>query len=369
LIIGRYIAREVSQAMLAVMTVLLLIYVSNHFVRILSEVDSGALHVQVIALMLSLKTVSALSILLPLALFLAVLLAFGRLYKDNEAVAMEACGVSPRTSLHAVMGFAVLVALLVALLALFVAPWAEERSYQIRDQQSASSELVGLVSGRFIEPRSTNGVIYAEQIAADEKSMHNIFIQGVLSSQPKRQIILSARSGQQQRDKRSGDNFLILENGYRYEGTPGERDYRVIEYRRHGVRISEPPVNRSYRKHRARTSASLLDMKKDADIAELQWRLSMPISALLLALLAVPLSRTAPRQGKYAKLFVAIFIYIIYSNLLGVSQTWVEQGVLPAMLGLWWVHVALAGLIWWLLARQYGHSWLLRALHLKKKAT
>jgi len=368
LIIGRYIAREISQAMLAVMTILLLIYVSNHFVRILSEVDSGALQVKVIALMLGLKTVSALGILLPLALFLAVLLAFGRLYKDNEAVALEACGVSPRTSLHAVMGFAMLVAVLVALLALWVAPWAEERAYQIRDQQRASSELVGLVSGRFIEPRSASGVIYVEKIDAEQKAMHNIFIQGLLSGPSKAQVILAAQTGQQQRDTRSGDNFLVLNNGYRYEGRPGERDYRVIQYRRHAVRLSEPPVSRSYRKHRARTSASLLDMKKPADVAELQWRLSMPVSTLLLAMLAVPLSRTGPRQGKYAKLFVAIFIYVVYSNLLGMSQTWVEQDTVPGMLGLWWVHVVLATLIWWLLARQYGHGWLLRALHLKRRS-
>ena len=82
----------------------------------------------------------------------------------------------------------------------------------------------------------------------------------------------------------------------------------------------------------------------------------------------MPLSRTAPRQGKYAKLFVAILIYVIYSNLLGMSQTWVEQGTVPGMLGLWWVHAVLAALIWWLLARQYGHSWLLRALHLKGRS-
>jgi lipopolysaccharide export system permease protein len=354
--------------MLAVMTVLLLIYTSNHFVRILADIDSGSLQFNVIALMLSLKTVSALAILLPLALFLSVLVAFGRLYKDSEAVAMEACAVSPRVSLHAVMGFAVLIAVLVAVLSLYIAPWAEERAYQIQDQQSASSELVGLVSGRFIEPSGSNGVIYAEQISADHKSMHTIFIQGDLPGEQLRQLVLAAKSGQQQHDPRSGDNFLVLENGFRYEGTPGERDYRIIEYQRHAVRISEPPVSRSYRKHRARTSLSLMSMEQRSDLAELQWRLSMPISALLLALLAVPLSRTPPRQGKYSRLFIAVLVYVVYSNLLGVAQTWVEQGTLPGIVGLWWVHIALAVLIWWLLARQYGHSWLLRALHLTRPA-
>jgi len=366
LIVSRYIVREVSQAMVAVMTVLLLIYVSNHFVRILGEVDSGVLQSNVIALMLALKTISALAILLPLALFLAVLLAFGRLYKDNEAVALEACGVSPRTSLHAVFGYAMMMAVVVALLSLLVAPWAEERSYQIRDQQSADSGLVGLASGRFVEHRRSNGVIYVERLDAGGKRMENIFIQGAMPGKPREQVVLAAHSGQQLLDKNSGDHFLVLENGHRYEGVPGSRDYRIIEYRRHAVRISEPPVSRSYRKHRARSSAALFEKQGLADVAELQWRVSMPISALLLALLAVPLSRTAPRQGKYAKLFSAILIYVVYSNMLGAAQTWVEQGTIPAILGLWWVHLALAVLIWWLLVRQYGHSWLLRALHLKR---
>ena len=352
--------------MVAVMTVLLLIYVSNNLVRILGEVDSGDLQFNLLAMMVSLKTISALSILLPLALFLAVLLAFGRFYKDNEAVAMEACAVSPRTSLHAVLGFAVVVALLVAVVALIVAPWAEERTYQIQDRQRASSELVGLVSGRFIEPRTANGVIYAEQISADHKSMKNIFIQGAMPDDQQRQVILVAQSGQQRHDQRSGDNFIVLENGYRYEGTPGQRDFRVIEYRRHSVRVSEPPVSHSYRKHRARTSLSLLASERKDDIAELQWRFSMPVSTLLLAMLAVPLSRSSPRQGRYASLFIAVLIYIVYSNLLGVAQTWVEQEVVPVALGLWWVHALMAALIWGLLARQYGHNWLLRALHLKK---
>lgn len=371
LIISRYIAREIAQSMLAVMVILLLIYVSNYFVRILADVDSGLLQVKVIVFMLSLNTITALSILLPLALFLAVLLAFGRLYKDNEIVAMEACGVSPRAGVQAVTVYAVLIAIVVAVLSLWIAPWAEERIYQIRDEQKASSELAGLVSGRFIEPRNVQGVIYVEKIeindlSIEQKTLHNIFIQSQMAGQAGRQVLLTAEKGRQRRDPVSGDSYLVLENGSRYEGTPGDRDYSIIEFRRHSVRLNEPVLHHSYRRHRARSSVSLLAMKKSADVAELQWRLSMPLSALLLAFLAVPLSRTGPRQGKYAKLFIAILIYVVYSNLLGMAQTWVEQGVVPGVVGMWWVHLLLVVMIWWLLARQYGHSWLLRTLYLKK---
>jgi len=361
LIIRRYVAREVSQSMIAVLTVLLLIFVSNHFVRILGEVDTGSLQADVILEVLYLRILSAMSILLPLALFLAVLLAFGRLYKDNEAVAMEACGVSPRSGLHAVMGFSLVIALLVGILSLSIVPWSEERIYQIRDEQQVESALTGLVAGRFVEPRNSQGVIYVEQINSAGQAMQNIFIQGK-TGEPSRQVILVAESGEQELDHRSGDYFIILHNGHRYEGQPGSRDYRVIDFQRHAIRISEPPVVRSYRKRRAYRTASLMGTDDLADKAEFQWRLATPISTLLLAILAVPLSRTAPRQGKYAKLFVAILVYVVYSNLLTVAQTWVEQETIPASLGLWWVHLGLAALIWSLLVRQYGHGWLLRRL-------
>jgi lipopolysaccharide export system permease protein len=366
LIISRYIAREISQAMAAALTVLLLIYVSNHFVRILGEVDTGHLQANVVVTMLAMRILSSLSILLPLALFLAVLLAFGRFYKDNEAVAMEACGISPRTGLHAVMGFASVIAVLVAVCSLLLVPWSEEQIYQIRDQQQAASVWAGLISGRFVEPRHGPGVIYAERFDARTQSMDNVFIEGLMAGPDHRSVVLVARSGRQQSDPRSGGHFLILNDGYRYEGTPGQPDYRITQFNRHALRLSAPPVSRSSRKHRALGTGDLLRLETPADIAELQWRVAMPISTLLLGLLAVPLSRTKPRQGRYARLFVAILVYFAYSNLLSASQTWVEQGTLPPLVGLWWVHICLAVLIWVLLARQYGHGWLLRALHLKR---
>jgi len=365
LIIGRYIAREISQAMAAALTVLLLIYVSNHFVRILGEVDTGHLQSDVVVTMLAMRILSSLSILLPLALFLAVLLAFGRFYKDSEAIAMEACGVSPRKGLHAVMGFASVIAILVGICSLVLVPWSEEQIYQLRDQQQAGSVLTGMISGRFVEPQHGQGVIYAERIDATTQSMENIFIEGLVTGEAQRKVTLIAHSGSQQYDPRSEGHFLILRDGFRYEGTPGQRDYQITQFNRHAVRISAPPVSRSSRKHRALDTGDLLEMKKPADIAELQWRIAMPISTLLLAMLAVPLSRTKPRQGRYARLFVAILVYFAYSNLLSASQTWVEQGVLTPILGLWWVHACMGVLIWSLLARQYGHSWLLRALHLR----
>jgi len=364
LVLRRYIIKEIFQALAAVMIVLLLIYVSNRFVRILADASSGGLSTDVIFTLLSLKTLTSLMVLLPLGLFLGILLAFGRLYKDNEMVAMAACGMSPKASFRAVLGFSLLMAALVGFISLQAAPWAEEQASQIRDQEKASSELTGWAPGRFIELDSIAGVIYAQSMAEGSSIMDNVFVQGREAQQ---QVILSAQGAYQTTDQKSGDQFMVLTDGFRYEGAPGNRDFKIIKYKKHGVRIDEKEVAQGHRRRRSYETFDLLESNEAVDLAELQWRLSMPISAVLLAMLAVPLSRTAPRQGKYAKLFAAIVIYIVYSNVMGIAKTWVERGFVHPWIGMWWVHVLMFVLIWTLLARQYGMGWLLRSVFMRPK--
>lgn len=365
MVIRRYIIKEIFQALLAVMVVLLLIYVSNRFVRILADASNGGLSTDVIFTLLSLKTLTSLMVLLPLGLFLGILLAFGRLYKDNEMVAMAACGMSPKASFRAVLGFSLLVAALVGFISLQAAPWAEEQASQIQDQEKASAELTGWAPGRFIELDSIAGVIYAQAMAEGNNTMDNVFVQ---SREAEKQVILSAQGAYQTIDQKSGDQFMVLTDGFRYEGVPGNRDFKIIKYKKHGVRIDEKQVTPGHRRRRTYETTELLESNELADQAELQWRLSMPVSAVLLALLAVPLSRTAPRQGKYAKLFAAIVIYIIYSNVMGIAKTWVERGFVSPWIGMWWVHILLFALIWILLARQYGMGWIIRSMFMRSRS-
>jgi lipopolysaccharide export system permease protein len=292
-------------------------------------------------------------------LFLSTLLAFSRLYKDNEMVALAACGVSMRKIYGTVFFFSLLIAAVVAAISMYIAPWAEEKAYHIQDAQRATPELMGISSGRFTESSTGSGVLYAEEISLDGDSMRNVFVQ---SRKEGEQVIISSENAYQSVDKKTGDLFMIMVDGYRYEGVPGNADFKVTKFHKHAVRIDAREVVPSARKNRALPTSLLIASENRADTAELQWRLSMPVTVVLLALLAVPLSYTTPRQGRYAKLFVAILAYMIYNNMIGVARTWMERGVVPAGIGMWWVHVVLMIGIVVMLSRQYGASWVFKSM-------
>lgn len=358
MIIDRYVLKEILYTLLAVLVVLLIIFLSNRLVRFLADASTGKLASDIILAMLAMKTVSALVIILPLGLFMSVLLVFSRMYKDSEMTALAACGVSTRRIYRPVMVLAALVAVTVGWISLYIAPWAEEEGYRMRDEQRARSELIGIAPGRFTESDRADGVLYVEKLSDNGRTMHNVFIQGYRSQG---QLILSAERGFQRRDE-SGEQFLMLANGYRYEGVPGGADFRIIRFREHAVRLDQEEVDPAFRKQRALPTNELLGSDEVADVAELQWRVSMPLSVLFLALLAVPLSRTSPRQGKYAKLFVAVLVYLIYNNMLGVANTWVARGILPPEVGMWWVHLGMLVATWLLFVRHYGLAWAARVV-------
>ena len=359
MIINRYILKEIVYTLISVIVVLLLIFISNRFIGFLADATSGDLSSNVILRLLTLKTLGSMVIILPLALFLSILLAFSRLYKDNEMVAMAACGVSVRKIFGTVSIFGFFIALIVAFISFYLAPWAEEQSYRIQDIQKSSTELGGIVPGRFTESESADGVIYVSEFSPDRTTMKDVFIQ---TERDGIQVILSSKSAHQAIDQTTGDRYIVMVDGYRYEGVPGKRDFKIIRYQQHAMRIVEQQIVQSYRKHRARSTMSLIGSDDPRDIAELQWRISMPLSVMMLALLAVPLSRTTPRQGRYAKLFVAVMIYVIYNNLLGISNSWLEDGKVTAAVGMWWVHAAMLFGVWLLLVNQYGFGWVLRSM-------
>lgn len=359
MIINRYILKEILYTLIAVIAVLLLIFISNRFIGFLADASVGDLSADVVLRMLALKTLGSMVIILPLALFLSILLAFSRLYKDNEMVALAACGVSVRKVYWLVSVFSLFIAAFVAAISFYLAPWAEEQTYRIQDIEKSSTELSGIAPGRFTESGADGGVFYAAESSADNTIMENVFIQ---SEREGRQVVLSSKTAHQVADPESGDRFIVLLDGYRYEGVPGSPDFKIIKYEKHALRIEEQEIIQSYRKHRAKPTSALVGSEDSRDIAELQWRISMPLSVILLALLAVPLSRTTPRQGRYAKLFVAIMIYVIYNNMLGIGNNWVEDQKISEWVGMWWVHLLLLFGTWVLLVNQYGLVWVLKAM-------
>lgn len=359
MIIDRYLVKEVAQTLLAVTVVLLLIVVSNRLIDYLGDAAEGKLPGNVVFTLLGLKAVIYFGLLIPLALYLGIMLGLGRLYRDSEMAALAACGVGTARIYRALLWLGVPLIALLGALTLYVGPKAAELGYEIQDRAMKTLELSVLSPGRFRESSDRRHILYVEQLSPDRRSVQNIFAHTLTDDG--RYGIISAEQAYQYVDPRSGDRFVVLTNGYRYEGVPGQADFRVVRFEKHGVRVEESKGGEVRYKRDARPTAALWESAELSDKAELQWRLSVPLSAAVLAFLAVPLARASPREGRYGRLFVAVVAYIVYVNLLSVAQVWVERGTVPAYVGLWWVHGLMFVVTAALLARQTGLPWLRQA--------
>ena len=354
MLIHRYINKEVALVFTAVTSVLLLIFLSNRFIRYLSVAASGNLPTETVFTLLALKSVTSLPVLLPLGFYLAVLIALGRLYRDSEMTALAACGISVRNVIRGLLKLTMLVVVAVFGISTFVAPWAERKSEELRKDAEASADLVGIASGRFKEIGGGRMVFYTEKLSRNQRDMENIFAQSENNGESS---VLTARSASQEVNLITGDRFMIFRDGYRYDGVPGTANFKIIRFAEHGVLIERPENSDKSVDMLDRTTAELWNEPHLRARAELQWRFAMPVSALLLMFLAVVLSRADPRQGRFAKLFVAILVYVVYSNLMGVAQSWMEHGKTSPEIGLWWVHGLLVALFIGLWIRQAGWRW------------
>lgn len=348
MIIQRYLLREIVATFLGVALLLSLIFLSGTFVRILAEAAAGTYPAPVVLKLFALKGIGNLVFILPLAFFLGVLLALGRFYRDSEMTVLYACGVGPAQIYRSVGRLALLVAALLAFLALYFAPWAEERSYQIIDEAGARSQVEGLAAGRFNKIGAAGELVYVETIAEDRRTLDNVFAYGRVEGKDQ---LLTAQSAYQQEQTADGQRFLVFVDGNRYEGRPGSPDFKVITFKEHGIRLVEREVVSSDRPRHAVPSLALWGSADRGENAELQWRIAVPITTILLGLLAVPLSKSSPRAGRYGRLFAGILVYIVYNNLLSMAKSWLAKGEIDPLIGLWWVHalflLLLLAVIWW----------------------
>lgn len=347
--LDRYLLREVTQTWVVVTGVLLAVMLASRFARYLGEAAAGGLPSEAVFTLLGLTSIHYLTVLVPVSLFLAVMLALGRLHRDSEMVAMMACGVGYGRMLKPLLTLAAVVAVGLAVLSMVVSPWAAAQSQLVRDRAEREAEAAGFEAGRFRGGSGT--VFYAEVVGENGRDLRRVFIQ---HRDGDRVTVSRADRGEQTLDRTTGTRHLMLYDGRRYTGEPGSAEYQVIEYEQHGLRI-DPPARESAAVRRVvRPTALLWQSDEPGDIAELQWRISVPLMGILLVLLAVPLSRSSPREGRYAKLFAAILVYVLYSNLLGVAQIWVEREQLSPWLGLWWVHAAVVVGFVLLVVKHYG---------------
>lgn len=346
MIILRYLAKEIYTTLIAVTGILLLIFLSNQFVRYLSEVAAGKFAVAMITKLMVIQIPHLLGLLLPLGLFLGILLSFGRLYADGEMTILSACGVSRIKLSRMTMCLALLITVIVASLSLWLSPQFAAYNNLLLAQAKAAPVIDIIMPGRFLASSDGRRIYYVENISRDHQSLKNIFV----AEQPAENShgasnwsVISAALGYQSiNPAQGGIHQLVVEDGYRYQGTAGNNEYRILRFGKTILRLEEPPAYARKDQDAKPTSALWRSgMKNRLNIAELQWRISLPLSVLLLTFLAIPLSRVQPRKGKYSQLFPSILIYIFYANMLFVARAWIESGKINPMLGLWWLHALL----------------------------
>jgi lipopolysaccharide export system permease protein len=346
--LDRYILREVATSWAAVTVVLLFILVGNQVAQVLGQAAEYRYPHAVVGILILLTSIQNLSVVLPVGLLLGIMLALGRLYHESEMAAIRACGIGPLQLMRPVMLLAALVTLVLAWLTLVLAPRAFGEAQQIRRDALRAAQFGVLVPGRFHSFAGGTGVFYAEA-AGPDGDLYKVFVERRVADHL--EIALAARASH--RSEEGGLlQVITLYDGERYEGTPGLARLRRMEFREHGIpiRLGDPAAGPA---RVETTPTSRLAASRDVgDIAEFQWRLSMPAMAFLLALLAVPLAELRPREGRYARVGYAILIYFIYVNLLTAARSWLEKGSLAPLPGLWWPHVALLVTALALLVRQ-----------------
>jgi len=342
LIVFRYLSREVLLTFSAVSAVLLVIIMSGRFIKYLAQAAQGVLDPGVLLMIMGYRIPGFLQLILPLGLFLGILLAYGRLYLDSEMTVLSATGMSEQRLLSYTLVPAALVALLCGWLSFVLTPQGVQNVAQILNAQDALTEFDTLVPGRFQSMRDGSRVTYTQELSSDRDELHGVFISEKREERRSKDkenaiTVLVAQTGRQEIQE-DGSRYLILKDGYRYDGTPGEADYRVIHYDTYGVLLPKPSVEVSVGERETMMTGELLGSQEPKVQSELQWRLSFPILVLIVTLIAVPLARVNPRQGRFLKLLPAILLYMAYLSLLVAARSALDKGKIPMEIGLWPVH-------------------------------
>jgi len=355
-IIDRYLLREFAVNLLAVTSVLWLIFVATRFARYLAQAAVGNLPSEVIFTLLGYSSLGALSILLPMATFLAVMLGLGRMNADNELTIISVCGISNQRLIRNIVLFSGTIAIVVAVLSLWIVPDVLSGRYELEQRAKMSADTSGLLAGSFKESRNGDWTFYSEGLSDDKQSMVNVFIEIHRDDKP---LIFRAAEGRFDIDSETGNKYLVLSEGFRYEGKAGEMDFTIAEYGTHSFLIEKGEKKQARERQKSLSTQVLWQRSEPRDLAEIQWRFSSAIMTLLLCLSAVSLAKTGPRKGRYAGFFPAILVYIIYSNLLGVTRAWVSKGVIAPWIGAIWVHFLVAILLMIMLNRhKIRYHWL-----------
>lgn len=337
MIFQRAAIREFTHTAVAVFVALLAVLLTTQLIRLLGQAAGGKVASEAVVALLGFGAIGYLPVLLSLALFISVLMTMSRWYRDSEMGIWLVSGLPLTAWIRPVLKFAVFPVLGIAALSLLLAPWAMRQSEFYRQKMDQREDVERVSPGAFNESGSADRVFFVEGVAGQSGLVKNVFISSV---QHGRLGVMATAQGHIEAMP-NGDRFLVLDHGRRYEGMAGTPEYRVMEFVRYALRIETKETRGLQDSPRTKPLADLVGDPQPAHLAELLWRLGLPIAALNLVFLAIPLSFVNPRAGRTNNLIFALLTYMVYSNLLSVSQAWVAQEKLRFEIGVWAVHIVM----------------------------
>ena len=348
MIIFRYLLKEVAKTQLAVFFVLMTIFISQKFVRVLGDASEGSIPGQMVMIFIALKIPDLAGMMLPLSLFLGILLAYGRIYADNEMTVLHACGVSEWYVVRVTLVLALVTAIFTGIFTLYLAPMASEYQYQVKEQLAADSGLSSLIAGRFQKTGNEKAVVFIHDKNRDDNSFDKVFVAQLPDEDHTEDSIINsslvyAKKGQVFEDD-SGSQRLVLSQGMRYHKDATNGEFQSVTFDKYYIQIQDQEVEQKHRKLSALPSQQLFnstDAKSAIEYsATIQWRIAFPLACIILTFIAVPLSVVNPRQGKFAKMLPALMLFLGYFLLLTAMRSGVERQALPSNIGLWPIHIS-----------------------------
>ncbi|MBM7071593.1 LPS export ABC transporter permease LptF [Shewanella sp. 202IG2-18] len=340
MIVFRYLVKEVFKAQAAVLTVLLTIFVSQNFVRFLGDASDGDFSGTLVLNFVALNLPELLMLIVPLSLFLGILLAHGRMYAENEMVIFHSVGISEWYVTRVTLVLALINMVATATISLYISPWAEEQQNVLREKAKAEAGISAVIEGRFQKSPNGRAVLFVED-KNKQGNLSNVFVAQLpdeddVSGETN---IVVAKHGKVVEEK-DGEQQLNLEGGTRYQLKPDTLDYQVIHFGGYQMQIKDQEVEARRRKLNAMPTAQLIGTPGPEAAAEFHWRIAIPIAILMMTLIAVPMSRVNVRQGKFAKMFPAILLYLGYFGMLVAGKKAIADEVFPSFLGMWWIHLS-----------------------------
>ena len=342
MIFQRALRRELLSTAGAVFTTLFSITITVMLIRILGQAAGGKVASQDVVALLGFSALNYLPIILILTGFISVLLVLTRTYQDSEMVVWFASGMSLTAWVRPVLSFGLPLVLLIGVLSLAVTPWANRQSAEFRDRFEQREDVSRVSPGRFQESSSADRVFFVEGLSEDVSNVKNVFISSVRDG---KSSIIVAREGTTEVDAK-GDKFVVLKNGRRYDGTPSEPEFQLMEFERYGLLLnSQPQGAMATNSARALPLGLLIANPTPQNRGELLWRVALPFMGLLLMLLGIPLGFVNPRGGRSANLLLALLVFVVYSNMVSVLQAAVSQERMALMAGWWPLHLLAALLV------------------------